>query len=282
MKLTHQRKELEALLKAHRENGESIGFVPTMGALHKGHLSLIAQAKIWTDTVVISIFVNPTQFDNASDLQKYPKSLEKDVQILKDNFDNLIIFAPSVEEIYGEELKSKHFDFGALATKMEGASRDGHFDGVGTILEILFDIVKPDQAFFGEKDYQQLLIVKELVKILNLPIKIVGCPIHREENGLARSSRNERLNKKQLDQAVFIYRSLVKAQRNFAQQGLEKTRLEIAEDFKNNPYFELDYFEIADAETLDSAEKIEEGKKYRAFIAARMGEIRLIDNMLLN
>lgn len=282
MEVTHQRNEIEPLLKAVRKNAKSIGFVPTMGALHEGHLSLIRKSQTYCDYVVVSIFVNPTQFDNSSDLDKYPRTLDKDLKILNESFENLIIFAPSVKEIYGEGLNSKHFEFGALAKKMEGASRNGHFDGVGTILEILFDIIKPDQAFFGEKDYQQLLIVKKLVKILNLPIEIIGCPIDREENGLARSSRNKRLNKEQLKKADFIYKSLLKAKNLFNRKDVEQILKEIRDDYKNNPDFQLDYFEIADAENLEPAESIEREKKYRAFVAARMGEVRLIDNMLLN
>lgn len=282
MNLVHQKKELQSLLNERRKQSESIGLVPTMGALHEGHLSLIHTAIAQCDQVVISIFVNPTQFDNDADLQKYPRTLEDDIKLLENKFDNLIIFAPENHEIYGNQAKSAHFEFGKIANKMEGASRAGHFDGVGTILEILFKTVAPDKAYFGEKDYQQLLIVKKLVEILNLPIDIVGCPISRQENGLARSSRNTRLTPEQQEKASFIFKCLIKAREKFDSLPPVSLIEEIKQDFENNPDFKLDYFEIVNQENLEPISNIVNGQKYRAFVAAEIGGVRLIDNMALN
>lgn len=282
MNLVHQKKELQSLLNERRKQSESIGLVPTMGALHEGHLSLIHTAIAQCDQVVISIFVNPTQFDNDADLQKYPRTLEDDIKLLENKFDNLIIFAPENHEIYGDQAKSAHFEFGKIANKMEGASRAGHFDGVGTILEILFKTVAPDKAYFGEKDYQQLLIVKKLVEILNLPIDIVGCPISRQENGLARSSRNTRLTPGQQEKASFIFKCLIKAREKFDSLPPVSLIEEIKQDFENNPDFKLDYFEIVNQENLEPISNIVNGQKYRAFVAAEIGGVRLIDNMALN
>jgi len=282
VELIHDKNELISLLKQRRSENNIVGYVPTMGALHQGHLSLVSIAQQQSDIVVISIFVNPTQFDNADDLEKYPKTLAEDLQKLKENFDNLIIFAPNNEEVYENNLTSEKFDFGELAQQMEGASREGHFDGVGTILKKFFTLIQPDKAFFGEKDFQQLLIVKKLVEILNLPIEIIGCPIHREENGLARSSRNKRLTADQQKEASFIYEMLSKAKTKIKTNSISSIIKEIKQDFKSNENFNLDYFEIVDAENLKSVEKIEENKKYRAFIAAYLGEVRLIDNIALN
>ena len=282
MDLIQHKNQLTSLLKQRRKENNIVGFVPTMGALHQGHLSLIKIAQQQSDLVVISIFVNPTQFDNSADLEKYPRGLEEDLLKLKENFDNLIIFAPNTEEIYDEALTSETFDFGDLAKKMEGASRDGHFDGVGTILKKFFTIIKPDKAFFGEKDFQQLLIVKKLVELLNLPIEIIGCPISREENGLARSSRNKRLSAEEQKEAGFIYKNLLKAKAKFKTTSISSIINEIEKDFKNNPHFNLDYIEIVEAETLNTAQQVEENKKYRIFIAVYMGDVRLIDNIALN
>lgn len=283
METIHFKNELTTHLETRREKGEIIGFVPTMGALHEGHLSLITKATKNADLVVVSIFVNPTQFDKPSDLENYPKRIENDLAILRQKFKDLLIFVPQTAEIYGKDLKAEKFDFGELATKMEGRSRTGHFDGVGTILKKLFKIIQPDTAYFGEKDYQQLLIVRKLVTILGLPVKIVGCPIRREENGLAKSSRNKRLSAAQRKEAALLYKSLKNAQNNFNQKPLPIIIEDIKMKFDSNPCFKLDYFEIAEATSLSpittSATK---HKKYRAFIAARIGEVRLIDNMALN
>ena len=197
-------KEITSLKK-----NNSIGFVPTMGALHKGHLSLIKQAKLENNIVVVSIFVNPTQFDNKADLDKYPSTLENDLKLLKKVHCDLV-FVPSVKEIYSEYIQSESFNFGGIENEMEGKFRDGHFNGVGTIVKRLFTIVKPNNAYFGEKDFQQLQIIKKLVEIEKLPIEIIGCKIFRENDGLAMSSRNTRLEPAYRDVAPFIFKTLKK------------------------------------------------------------------------
>ena len=187
------KKDLKNTISKIKKNNRSIGFVPTMGALHKGHISLVKQALAENDVVIVSIFVNPTQFDNQEDLKKYPRTLEDDTKLLKSASDKILIFAPTVEDIYNSNIKSANFNFDGLEFEMEGKFRDGHFDGVGTIVKRLLEIVSPDRAYFGEKDFQQLQIIKKLVKNYKIPVNIVGCKIQRETNGLAMSSRNTRL-----------------------------------------------------------------------------------------
>lgn len=282
MNLIHYKKELDALLKERRKSSKIVGFVPTMGALHQGHFSLINHAQQQSDLVVVSIFVNPTQFDNPSDLASYPQELNEDLANLETHFDNLIVFAPRANEIYATGIVAETFDFGTVASTMEGASRTGHFNGVGTVLKKFFEIIHPEKAFFGEKDYQQLLIVKKLVQLLNSPIEIIGCPIDREENGLARSSRNKRLSPKAREQATFIHQELIWAQTNFGQLTLQEICKIVIADFEANPAFKLDYFTIAEADSLKTAQITKENKKYRAFIAAEIDNVRLIDNIALN
>lgn len=253
-----------------------------MGALHQGHLSLIKKAKKSVDIVVVSIFVNPTQFDNKKDLNNYPITLEADLKLLKkSNCD--IVFVPSVEEIYSKNIVSKHFDFGGIANEMEGKFRDGHFDGVGTIVNRLFDIIKPNKAFFGEKDFQQLQIIKKLVEIENIDVEIIGCPIFRESDGLAMSSRNERLTTDFRKVAPFIFQTLQKAKEKFTLKSAVEITKWVNEVFKKHPTLTLEYFTIANEaslKTLTKKEK-EKGQSYRAFIAVFAGEIRLIDNIEL-
>lgn len=259
-----------------------VGFVPTMGALHAGHLSLVKQALEENDTVVVSIFINPTQFNNSVDLEKYPRNPGKDFSLLQDIHDDLIVYTPSISDIYQQDIVSKHYNFGALENEMEGKHRSGHFDGVGTVLSKFFEIVKPDRAYFGQKDFQQLQIVKKLVELENIPVEIIGCPIVREENGLAMSSRNERLNAKQQEEATIIYKTLTEVREKFASHSIDELNKLVAERFLQSPFIELEYFEIADEETLKTAIKKNSSTSYRAFIAAFVGEVRLIDNMALN
>lgn len=259
-----------------------LGFVPTMGALHSGHLSLVKKALEENHFVVVSIFVNPTQFDNQTDLHKYPRTLESDLALLEDIQDKLIVYAPAISDIYENEVVSKNYIFGALENEMEGKHRSGHFDGVGTVLSKLFDIVKPDKAYFGQKDFQQLQIVKKLVTLENLPIEIIGCPIIREENGLAMSSRNKRLSEKQFEEATIIYKILNEVREKFISHSIEDLNKLVSERFLRNPLIELEYFEIADEETLKTATQKNSDTSYRAFIAAFIGNVRLIDNMALN
>ncbi|WP_121666207.1 pantoate--beta-alanine ligase [Mesonia aquimarina] len=282
MQVFYKKKELISFVNAQKEAAKIIGFVPTMGALHEGHLSLIAEAEKTCNLVVVSIFVNPTQFNNASDLKKYPRTLENDLNLLEKQFDNCIIFAPSENEIYEDDLRAEHFDFGALAKQMEGKYRDGHFDGVGTILKRLFSIIQPDKAFFGEKDYQQFCIVKKLVKITGQPVEIIGCPIHREANGLARSSRNKQLSEKEREEAGLIFETLKQVQEKFGTESASSIRNWVEEKFEANNTLDLEYFEIADADSLEPIEEKNNKKKYRAFIATYANNVRLIDNIALN
>ncbi len=282
MQVINQKKDLSALILTHKNAEMSIGFVPTMGALHAGHLSLVQEAQKQCDLVVVSIFVNPTQFDNPSDLEKYPKILDKDVGLLEGSFPESVIFAPSSFEVYGEKIASKQFDFGSFKKEMEGKYRSGHFDGVATVIEILFNIVQPNKAFFGEKDFQQLQVVKKLAQITKNPIEIIGCPIAREPNGLAMSSRNERLTPAQREKASFLYKILQQAKADFGTKSAANITKWAIDQFTENDQIELEYFEIADVKTLKQTEKIQEGKNYRAFIAAYIGQVRLIDNIALN
>lgn len=259
----------------------SIGFVPTMGALHKGHLSLIKKAKEENDLVVVSIFVNPTQFDKKEDLINYPKTQESDFLLLKTvNCD--IVFVPSVNEIYSDNIKASHFYFDGLELEMEGKHREGHFNGVGTIVKRLFEIVKPHKAYFGEKDFQQLQIIKKLVKKHNIPIQIIGCEIYRELDGLAMSSRNARLTKTQRKEAPFIYETLKKAKEKFETSSVSEVVECVEKEFENNTVLSLEYFEVANIKTLKSIKRKSKKSTYRAFIAVFAGNIRLIDNIALN
>src|SRR6478672_766458 len=213
----------KAALSAHLASlrqPSTIGFVPTMGALHDGHLSLLSESLKHNDATVISIFINPTQFNNPEDLAKYPRTLEADVEKIKRLSNDIIVFAPSVDDMYGGNTVSEHFDYDGLENQMEGRFRPGHFDGVGTIVKRLFEIVKPDNAYFGEKDFQQLQIVKKLVSKYHIPVSVIGCPIHREANGLAMSSRNERLSADKRAEAGFIYQTLQTAKTAFANQSV--------------------------------------------------------------
>ena len=269
-------------LKVNSDSNTTIGFVPTMGALHQGHLSLIEKSLQNNDLTIASIFVNPTQFNNPEDLEKYPRNLESDIAKLQTISDNVIIYAPSVEDIYEGNTTSKPFNFDGLENQMEGKFRPGHFEGVGTIVKRLFEIVKPTNAYFGEKDFQQLQIIKKLVEKENFPITIVGCPIFREENGLAMSSRNERLSPNDRNSAAIIYKTLLEVKRKFSSESLTEIALWVNQVFENQPNFKLDYFEIADENTLLTCETKNPNQKHRAFVAVFVNNIRLIDTISLN
>lgn len=262
------------------KNGTAVGFVPTMGALHEGHLSLVEKAKKENDIVVVSIFVNPTQFDSTEDLINYPKTIDKDLALLKSVFCD-IVFTPTPEEIYANDIQSQSFDFDGLEFQMEGKFRNGHFNGVGTIVERLFEIVKPNKAYFGEKDFQQIQIIRKMAEKRKLPVKIIACPIHREKDGLAMSSRNMRLTKEQRAAAPFIYETLKKAKIQFGTKNASEVVKWVENEFKNHPVLRIEYIEIADEDTLLPVETKDLTKKYRAFIAVFAGKIRLIDNISL-
>jgi pantoate--beta-alanine ligase len=273
---------LIAYLKTIKTANSTIGFVPTMGALHQGHLALMQRSLKENDDTVVSIFVNPTQFNNPEDLAKYPRTLEEDVKKMRGLSDKMILYAPSVEDIYEGNTVSQDFDFDGLENQMEGKFRPGHFNGVGTIVKRLFEIVTPTNAYFGEKDFQQLQIVKKMVKKNHLPVNVVGCPIFREENQLAMSSRNERLTPEERKEAAIIYKTLTEAKEIFNTKTPEETIEFVENSFKENEKFELEYFVIADESTLLPIDHKREGKNYRAFIAVFVNSIRLIDTISLN
>ncbi|UAB76610.1 pantoate--beta-alanine ligase [Mesoflavibacter sp. SCSIO 43206] len=282
MIIFRKKDELNAKISSLKEENTTVGFVPTMGALHQGHLSLVEEALANNNLVVVSIFVNPTQFDNSEDLKKYPRNLQQDVDLLNTLSDKIIVYAPTVEDIYEGETKSRKFNFDGLEHQMEGKFRDGHFDGVGTIVKLLFDIVKPNNAYFGEKDFQQLAIIKKLVSKYNIPVNIVGCKIKRDANGLALSSRNTRLKPEHKVVAPFIYKTLKAAKEKFGTKSANKVIEWVENQFANHELLELEYFTIADEATLKTVKRKSKNKQYRAFIAVYAGKIRLIDNIALN
>ncbi|MNL18996.1 Pantothenate synthetase [compost metagenome] len=253
-----------------------------MGALHQGHLALMQRSLKENDDTVVSIFVNPTQFNNPEDLAKYPRTLEEDVKKMRGLSDKIILYAPSVEDIYEGHTISQYFDFDGLENQMEGKFRPGHFNGVGTIVKRLFEIVTPTNAYFGEKDFQQLQIVKKMVEKSHLPVNVIGCPIFREDNQLAMSSRNERLTPEERKEAAIIYKTLMEAKEIFKTKTPEETIEFVKNSFKDNPRFELEYFVIADESTLLPIENKINDKNYRAFIAVFVNSIRLIDTISLN
>jgi len=282
MKIFSEIKQITKDIKQLKLDNQKVGFVPTMGALHAGHLSLVSKALAENDVVVVSIFVNPTQFDNVEDLEKYPRTLEKDAALLKTLSSDILIYAPTANDIYQNNVVSQHFDFDGLEHEMEGKFRAGHFDGVGTIVKRLFEIVTPDNAYFGEKDFQQLAIIKKLVEKQAIPVKITGCDIHREANGLAMSSRNTRLKPAYAKVAPFIYKTLQTAKVKFGTESATKVTEWVTKQFAKHDLLVLEYFIIADVETLKTVKRKSNKKKYRAFIAVYADDIRLIDNIALN
>ena len=280
MNIFYTKADLKAYLSVHKSKNKQIGFVPTMGALHKGHLSLLKKCQEENDISVVSIFVNPTQFDKQEDLVKYPKTLDKDAKLLKEASCD-VVFAPSVAEIYSENIVATSFNFDGLEYEMEGKFRDGHFDGVGTIVKTFFEIIEPNNSYFGQKDFQQLQIVKKMVEKHYLPVKIKGCKIYREEDGLAMSSRNSRLTSQHRIAAPFIYKTLKKVKKKFEKKNAQSTIEWVEKKFQKHPLLKLEYFTIADEKTLKTISKKEKKTKYRAFIAVFAGDIRLIDNIRL-
>jgi pantoate--beta-alanine ligase len=269
-------------LKAIKTNNSTIGFVPTMGALHQGHLSLMQQSMTNTNTTVVSIFVNPTQFNNPEDLAKYPRTLEDDLKKISELSSNIIVFAPTVDDIYEGKPSSQFFDFDGLENQMEGKFRPGHFNGVGTIVKRLFEIVEPTNAYFGEKDFQQLQIVKKMVAKNKINVNVIGCPIYREPNQLAMSSRNALLSPKEKQEASIIYKTLIESKEKFEKFSAKMVTEKVQKAFENNPTFTLEYYQIADEETLLPCIRKSKNKKYRAFIAVFVNKIRLIDTISLN
>ncbi len=282
MHIFYGKAPLIAHLKPIKSAHFTIGFVPTMGALHAGHLALMERSLQENDYTVVSIFVNPIQFNNPEDLAKYPRTLDEDVRKITALNPEIIVYAPSVNDIYDGNPVAQSFDFDGLENQMEGKFRPGHFDGVGTIVKQLFEIVTPTNAYFGEKDFQQLQIVKKLVVKNQLPVTIIGCPIYREANQLAMSSRNERLSAEERNQASLIYQTLLQAKEKFQNGTVESVNQLVQQTFENHPLFDLEYFVIAEEETLLPCTTKEKDKNYRAFIAVFVNNIRLIDTISLN
>lgn len=281
MQIFNKKLDLQSFLAPLFQEKKSVGLVPTMGALHNGHLSLMKKALQENDQVVVSVFVNPTQFNNAEDLEKYPRNLEKDVATIASLSDKIVLFAPEISEMYEGTPTSGNYDFQGLDKVMEGAFRAGHFEGVATIVEKLFRLVTPTRAYFGEKDYQQILIIKRMVAQRDLPVIIVPCPIIREESGLAMSSRNERLSSEGRQQAAFIYKVLQEAKARFASSSIAEVKAFVEQEFAQAPTLELEYFLIVDENTLQEATQKQAHKAYRAFVAAYIEGVRLIDNLSL-
>jgi len=281
MLIAKTKKDLNTFLSSINTNNQ-LGLVPTMGALHQGHISLVRKAISENKAVVVSIFVNPTQFNNKEDLNKYPQNLEKDIALIREISDKIIVFAPSIKDIYSENVTSKSYNFEGLDKVMEGEFRDGHFNGVGTIVETLFNVVQPNKAYFGQKDFQQLQIIKKLVALQKIPVEIIGCPIVREANGLAMSSRNKRLSTTAREEAALIYKTLLAAKTKFGMKSAKTVIEWVQKEFKEHALFQLEYIKITDVNSLQSVQRKQKNKKYRAFIAVYVEDVRLIDNIALN
>ena len=281
MKIFNKKLDLQQFLAPFYLEKKAVGLVPTMGALHEGHLSLIQKALSENDIVVVSIFVNPTQFNNAEDLEKYPRNLSGDIKTIERLSQEVVIFAPEISEMYENTPKAISFDFGGLDKVMEGKFREGHFQGVATIVEKLFELVKPTRAYFGVKDYQQILIIKSMLEQRKLPVTLVPCPIVREKSGLAMSSRNERLSPEGRKQAAFIYSVLQEAQKLFTTASVAEVEAFVKEQFSQKEGFDLEYFTITKADTLEEVKEKKSIESYRAFITVYVEGVRLIDNIAL-
>lgn len=278
MKIINKQVDLQTTIKECKGIGQQIGFVPTMGALHNGHLTLIKQARAENDIVVCSIFVNPIQFNNQEDLEKYPRMPEEDIALIEQYCD--ICFMPSVEEMFPTP-PTENYNFGSLETVMEGAMRPGHFNGVGIIVGRLFHIVEPNKVYFGKKDFQQLVIIRRLVAMLNLPIEICPVEIVRDNDGLALSSRNKRLSEEARKIAPFIYATLCSAKQQVDFLSPKKLEEWIVQQFINNKNFELEYVQIVNGETLQQIDNYTDSNSIVICIAAWLDNVRLIDNITI-
>ena len=277
MEIVHTIKDLQAALAALRAQGKTVGLVPTMGALHAGHASLVKRCVAENDAAVVSVFVNPTQFNDKNDLAKYPRTLEADCSLLE-QCGAAFAFAPSVEEMYPEP-DTRQFSYTPLDTVMEGKFRPGHFNGVCQIVSKLFEAVKPDRAYFGEKDFQQLAIIREMVRQLKFPLEIVGCPIVREEDGLALSSRNARLSASERQQALKISQTLF-ASRDFAKtHTVAETQKFVEDAIEAAPGLRLEYFELVDGNTLQAIADWHDTSYAVGCVTVYCGEVRLIDHI---
>lgn len=277
MKIVHTIKDLQAELTALRAQGKKVGLVPTMGALHVGHASLVKRSVSENGVTVVSVFVNPTQFNDKNDLEKYPRTLDADCRLLEECGADFA-FAPSVSEMYPEP-DTRQFSYAPLDTVMEGAFRPGHFNGVCQIVSKLFDAVQPDKAYFGEKDFQQLAIIREMVRQLQYELEIVGCPIVREEDGLALSSRNKRLSAQERENALNISQTLFKSRNFAATHTVSETQKMVEDAIEAAPGLRLEYFEIVDGNTLQKINNWEDTSYAVGCITVFCGEVRLIDNI---
>ncbi len=277
MKVINSIQELQSELSNYKKKQQSVGFVPTMGALHDGHASLMKKSSAENGVTVASIFVNPTQFNDQNDLLKYPRTLEADCVLLEACGVD-IVFAPEVSEMY-PEVDTRQFDYAPLDTVMEGAHRPGHFNGVCQIVSKLFDAVTPDKAYFGEKDYQQLAIIRKMVQELKYPIEIVGCPIVRENDGLAMSSRNARLSDEERKNALNISKTLFKSCTFANDHSVSETKAMVENAIKDAAGLELEYFEIVDGDTLQNVANWDDANSIMGCITVFCGDVRLIDNI---
>jgi pantoate--beta-alanine ligase len=282
MHVYHLKSDIVEIVSQSISKNKTIGIVPTMGALHQGHLSLVKKACAENDWVWVSVFVNPTQFDSPSDLLKYPQTLQEDIKKLQSISDAIRVFAPSVKEMYPKKVTAQSFQFDGLDTVMEGAFRKGHFNGVGTIVLELLSLFKANRAYFGEKDFQQLQIIRKLSTQFLLSTDIIACAIEREPSGLAMSSRNVRLNDTLRQEAGFIFQTLLQIQKNFHDNSIDQHKKMMLDACSKHPAFDLEYFEIVDEETLQPVETNSSQKTLRAFVAIKVNEVRLIDNIRLN
>ena len=280
MKIVNKISEITYYLSSFVKDKKKIGFVPTMGALHFGHLSLIKTSKEQNDITVISIFVNPTQFNDKEDFNKYPRNPEQDLEKLYETGCDLV-FMPSEKEMYPDQISTK-FDLGHIENIMEGKYRQGHFQGVALIVNKLFEIIKPTNAYFGQKDFQQLAIIKRLVKITNSPINIIACPIIRENNGLAMSSRNSRLSKEEFNQAAIIYSTLNQLVNFIHNNKVTDFSIWATNQINAISLFKTEYIEIVDSETLEIISELKNHKSITCCIAVFCGQVRLIDNIQIN
>ena len=278
--IVRSKTDLKKVIAKLKSTNQSIGLVPTMGALHQGHLSLVQMSKLQYNVTVVTIFVNPTQFNNPTDLDKYPRTEKKDLELLSDVACD-IVYIPSVDEIYSKN-PTLSLNFGDFETVMEGKNRPGHFNGVGLIVMKLFGLIAPTGAYFGQKDLQQFKIISALVVDFELPIKLHMAPIIRESNGLAMSSRNERLNSEQSNMASFIYTTLKNAEKSL-RNGIDFKLIikDVEKVFLEESSIQLEYFEIVDFETLQNISIVNEGDRLALCAAAIVAEVRLIDNIII-
>ncbi|MDH5825273.1 pantoate--beta-alanine ligase [Sphingobacterium faecium] len=281
MRIFKTKKELQDYLETARINKQKIALIPTMGALHAGHISLLDYAKPLSEITVCSIFVNPTQFNDPKDLEKYPRPLEQDIALLEVAKCD-VLFLPSVEEMYPDPDEQWHINLAGLDEIWEGEMRPGHFQGVTQVVYKLFSLVQPDIACFGQKDFQQVMVIEHMIKVKQLPITIALCPIIRDEHGLALSSRNMRLSEKGKHQALALFRTLQFIKNNFTSKPLHEIQILATEQLEASDGIALEYLAICETTTLQEANTIDANKKYVALVTARVEDVRLIDNMILN